>query len=1013
MKLRNIFAFLLLLVVGLQSVKAQEAYACYTSEDMTLTFYYDNLRSSRSGSTYDLKSGDWVPDWYHALRNPVTNNVENVTKVVFDSSFSDARPTSTTDWFYNMTELQTIIGFEYLNTSEVLYMREMFCGCDALTSIDVSNFNTANVTDMCSMFCYCKELTSLDLSNFNTANVTDMSNMFFRCEKLTSLDLSHFNTANVIDMGFMFYNCDRLDSPDVSNFNTANVTSMCGMFSGCNFFSLDLSSFNTAKVTNMSYMFQDCFVLETIYVGDGWSTAAVTESNQMFYRCYGLVGGQGTTYEATQGGLSYAHIDGGTSNPGYFSELPEAYACYSSENKTLTFYCDNLRSSRSGSTYDMNTGSYAPDWYFVLSDSETNKIENVTTVVFDSSFTDARPTSTSNWFFKMIKLQTIIGLEYLNTSEVTNMDWMFSYCEELTNLDLSHFNTANVKDMSYMFADCTNMQTLDLSHFNTANVTNMLGMFRGCHVLSSLDLSSFNTARVGDMSYMFTNCYNLETIYVGDNWSTAAVVNSVKMFTDCNHLVGGQGTTYDANHTDASYAHVDGSTSNPGYLTSKTIDLWIAGIKVTYDNLDDLTGLVAELDDEAMERYLAGEMEVTYNVSTKTLTLKNAIIKAEESYGLHSKMPQLNIKLEGQNTIAVTDKSSVFFQKGSSNGTVTFLGDGSLDVTSDYTPIISQLDVVIKDGAMIKLESTGDETGINGLSNGTRLPILTLRGTGTELRTKGGSAGSLTDFSGLNLGAGIEILEPTGATFSPNLGIVKDGVLVANEWVVIAEPVTSFMVDGIYYNVIGDKIVNVTYTEGYNTYSGNVDIPETVTYRNVTYTVTQIDNLAFFDCPNLTSVTMPETVTVIGNRAFKGCTSLTSIIVPDKVTSVGVNAFENCTALKVVTLGGSLQTVGVQAFHNCPALTTIVCYALNPPTLQSNTFDDEHYDNVNVYVDLDYVLDYIYAPIWEKFYVDTIDAINEIDEKKADAPWFDLQGRKVSKPQKGIYIKGGKKFLVK
>ena len=791
----------------------------------------------------------------------------------------------------------------------------------------------------------------------------------------------------------MFYICNALTSLDVSFFNTANVTDMSDMFYGCALLtSLDLSSFNTAKVTNMNGMFCMCTHLTTIYVSDDWSTAAVTNSNQMFNACFELVGSQGTTYSSSHADASYAHIDGGTSNPGYFSESPElleAYACYTSGNKTLAFYYDSRRSSRSGLTYDMNWGRIFPGWNNELRDPETGDIENVTKVVFDPSFADARPTSTCAWFYLMTNLQTIDGIEYLNTSEVTNMALMFSQCHALTSIDASNFNTANVTDMSYLFSNCVKPTSLDLSRFNTAKVTDMSGMF------------------------MF--CNNLETIYVGDGWSTTAVTSSNRMFTACYYLVGEQGTTFDSSHTDASYAHVDGGTSNPGYLTSRAIDLWIAGIKVNFLNLDNLSELVAELDEEAFERFLSGEMEVTYNNSTKTLTLKNAIIKAEESYGLRSKMPELNIKLEGQNTIAVTDKSSVFFQKGSSDGTVTFLGDGSLDVTSDYTPIISQLDVVIKDGAKIKLESTGDDTGINGLSNGTRLPTLTLQGMGTELRVKGGSAGSLTDFSALYLSDGITILEPTGATFSSNVGVLKNGVLVANEWVVIAEPpVTSFMVDGIYYNVIGDKIVNVTYTEGYNTYSGDVVIPETVTYRGVTYTVTKIDNLAFFSCPNLTSVTMPETITAIGNRTFKGCTSLTSITVPDKVTSIGVNAFENCTALRVVTLGSGLQTVGTQAFHNCTALHTVICYALNPPTLQSNSFDATHYTSVNVYVDLDYVLDYIYAPVWENFYVDTIDAINEIGEKKADAPWFDLQGRKLDKiTQPGIYIKGGRKVLVK
>ena len=168
---------------------------------------------------------------------------------------------------------------------------------------------------------------------------------------------------------------------------------------------------------------------------------------------------------------------------------------------------------------------------------------SVTQVVFDPSFADYYPELTWGWFEGMSSLQTITGMEYLNTEEVTTMDEMFSGCTGLTSLDLSHFNTAKVDEMSFMFAECTSLR--------------------------SLDLSSFNTAKVRYMEYMFNGCSELGTIYVGSDWSTAAVTYSKNMFTDCLNLVGGMGTAYDANHVDATYAHIDGGPSNPGYFTAK------------------------------------------------------------------------------------------------------------------------------------------------------------------------------------------------------------------------------------------------------------------------------------------------------------------------------------------------------------------------------------------------------------------------------------------------------------
>ena len=67
-------------------------------------------------------------------------------------------------------------------------------------------------------------------------------------------------------------------------------------------------------------MFEGCTNLRTIYVGSGWSTAIVTYTDDMFLDCTSLVGGQGTAYDANHVDAAYAHIDGGTNNPGYFTD---------------------------------------------------------------------------------------------------------------------------------------------------------------------------------------------------------------------------------------------------------------------------------------------------------------------------------------------------------------------------------------------------------------------------------------------------------------------------------------------------------------------------------------------------------------------------------------------------------------------------------------------------------------------------------------------------------------------
>ena len=459
------------------SANAAEAYACYTSSNTTLTFYYDNTRSSRT-NTYSLNTGNVDPGWN-------TSDIKaNLTKVVFDSSFAGARPKSTFSWFSGMTNLESIEGMSYLNTIEVTDMRWMFYNCSKLTSLDLSHFNTSIVDYMARMFSGCSSLTTLDLSSFNTSLVDDMSNMFYECRNL-----------------------------------------------------------------------------QTICVGSGWNVDGVMSSGGMFMRCTSLVGGQGTVYNYTHADKTYAHIDGGTSNPGYFSRPPEAYACYGTLGSLrLTFYYDNQRSTRTGKTYDLNTGSNEPGWY------TDNTCGVVFGVVFDPSFADARPTTTYEWFYRMENLKSIEGMKYLNTSEVSNMESMFSFCKKMESLDLSHFNTSNVTSMSCMFAYCSKLESLDLSKFNTSKVTDMRGLFEGCT--------------------------KLQTIYVDEGWSTASIeVIEVEnrdysnyMFDDCTNLVGGQGTTWNSsNPTDKTYAHIDGGSDDPGYFTARNTGITTSLHQVTSD----------------------------------------------------------------------------------------------------------------------------------------------------------------------------------------------------------------------------------------------------------------------------------------------------------------------------------------------------------------------------------------------------------------------------------------------
>lgn len=204
----------------------------------------------------------------------------------------------------------------------------------------------------------------------------------------------------------------------------------------------------------------------------------------------------------------------------------EPYAVLSSDGLTVTFYYDGQKDSRGGIELGiLNNGDMKNREAFM----------SVTTAIFDESFAAYRPTSTSRYFSYYSALTTIKGMKNLKTDQVEDMDCMFVGCESLTDLDVSNFNTANVESMRAMFAGCSGLTTLNLSNFNTNNVTDMREMFSGCINLTDLDLSSFNTANVTSMCDMFADCESLSQIDVS-HFNTANVTNMGNMFSFCSSL---------------------------------------------------------------------------------------------------------------------------------------------------------------------------------------------------------------------------------------------------------------------------------------------------------------------------------------------------------------------------------------------------------------------------------------------------------------------------------------------
>ena len=585
-----------------------EPYAVLSENNTVLTFYYDNEKDARGGMD--------VGPFPSSPRRGWQNYVSNIISVVFDATFANCTSvTSTRYWFQAFTNLTSITGLENLNTSNVTDMTLMFNGCRNLTSLDVSHFNTDNVTEMRYMFGDCRNLTSLDVSHFNTRNVQDMTNMFDGCSGLTNLDLRNFDTSSVTEMSHMFEDCTSLISLDVSSFNTSKVSFFNNIFAGCtsltslditNFdtsnatymaalfkecsslTSLDLSNFNTTNVTNMETMFGGCTNLTTVYVSNLWSVSNVSASSRMFQNCGSLVGGSGTTYDANNINATYAHIDGGESNPGYltginggsetseeaWAELHDAvdrgdrllteareagtvedWALEELENMTVKgslMYEEHKAGEEEvrhmteelnhiiWEVEEMMKGGSDAEPYAVLSENNT-----VLTFYYDNEkdarggmdvgpFTDGYE---SGWYEQRENIERVVFDEsFASCTTIESTAYWFDECKNLTTIiDLSNLNTENVTDMEYMFYDCSGLTSLDVSGFNTENVTDMGNMFYGCSALTKLDVSEFNTSKVDNMAWMFANCSGLTSLDL-NSFNTAKVEGFRGMFNNCSAL---------------------------------------------------------------------------------------------------------------------------------------------------------------------------------------------------------------------------------------------------------------------------------------------------------------------------------------------------------------------------------------------------------------------------------------------------------------------------------------------
>lgn len=425
-----------------------------------LVFYYNDEYNSVSNGEVIFIIDD----------NPIwINEGDKINSVTIHNSFTSYTPTSCANWFQGVAKFN---GLSYLNTSECKSMEGMFMNCTANYITGIEELKTDAVTTMKDMFKGCSNLIALYFDNFNTEKVKDMSGMFSGCTNLSSIDADKLNSAIVTDMSSMFEGCnnfspfDILDLLDNPNFTTQEVTNMSNMFKDCATTStfnktLEFKYFTTDKVTNFSGMFEGCLLVDILDIHT-FSSASAQNMSNMFKNCsnlktiYVLSDWDPEQLSEDQRIDMYAGCNKlPTDNP--LNKYGEIYVTL--DDNTLTFH------------YDLNKLNYSTTYAPIDATSDPNDPKpewlsinpSVTKVEFLEEFKDARPTHCAYWFQGCSQLTEIVGMNYLNVSNVNDLSYMFENCSNLKVIDIRSFKTDQVFFMYRMFSGCGNLNTILIS----------------------------------------------------------------------------------------------------------------------------------------------------------------------------------------------------------------------------------------------------------------------------------------------------------------------------------------------------------------------------------------------------------------------------------------------------------------------------------------------------------------------------------------------------------------------
>lgn len=498
------------------------------------------------------------------------------------SKFDSSLVKKTTAMFQNFgrnnnADMQANMDFTYWNLENLENGIAMFEICN-IHDINLSNKNLKSLQTVNAMFASAK-IHDLDMSNtiINNDNKADLtcvfSSTFVHDFNLSNSNLSGVSTMNDFAYGAKF-NDIYLDNITINNkYNTDLGYLFCKTtfnnmsFTNCNFSSsvnsqglLEESKSNNINFVNNNingnfYYFFGCLSSGNINVKDNNFDVASRDGYDMYYLFYKVnanelnVENLNINAENTEESAAFIFA---------FENVKNLKINNMNFNQNVKWNCLSMFGNSQFDTVELKNSKLGQNSNFenMFIDAQASKID-IKDVSFSGSVKLAFCTS------KFDEL----NMTNCDLTGTTSTSYMF-YNSKIKSVNLTNVNLSSNTNATYMFNSATT-ENINTNDCNFGSITDMTNMFSRMSNIKELDLTGFDTSHVTTMESMFKDSKNLKTIYVSNKFKINSVTNSKDMFNGCTSLVGGKGTTYDLNHIDVTYAHIDGGSTNPGYLSTK------------------------------------------------------------------------------------------------------------------------------------------------------------------------------------------------------------------------------------------------------------------------------------------------------------------------------------------------------------------------------------------------------------------------------------------------------------